>query len=160
MIWGANRADSHETIRANRIAEKKPISHNVRAVRANRLKPSIRNLLVHGNAIRNKVVQLWNFEMICANRAIRANLRIDSRESGHLSFGIFLYVYVLFFALEECSLLWDWGALYMGKTGTIWQFFRALFPSTWRTLSPDALFTRIWDTRKHPESATFSCFPC
>ena len=50
--------------------------------------------------------------------------------------------------------------LYMGKTGTIWQFFRALFPSTWRTLSPDALFTRIWDTRKHPESATFSCFPC
>ena len=49
--------------------------------------------------------------------------------------------------------------LCMGKTGTIWQFFRALFPSTWRTLSPDALFTRIWDTRKHPESATFSCFP-
>ena len=50
--------------------------------------------------------------------------------------------------------------LYIGKTGTIWQFFRALLPSTWRTLSPDALFTRIWDTRKHPESATFSCFPC
>ena len=49
------------------------------------------------------------------------------------------------------------GGKYMGKTGTIWQFFRALFPSTWRTLSPDALLTRIWDTRKHPESATFSC---
>ena len=31
----------------------------------------------------------------------------------------------------------------MGKTGTIWQFFRALFPSTWRTLSPNALFTRL-----------------
>ena len=41
--------------------------------------------------------------------------------------------------------------LYMGKAGTIWQFFRALFPSTWRILSPDALFTRIWDTRKHPK---------
>ena len=40
------------------------------------------------------------------------------------------------------------GGVYMGKTGTIWLFFRALFPSTWRTLSPDALFTRIWDTRK------------
>ena len=40
--------------------------------------------------------------------------------------------------------------LYMGKTGTIWQFFRALFPSTWRTLSPDALFTRIWDTTQTP----------
>ena len=26
--------------------------------------------------------------------------------------------------------------LHMGETGTIWQFFRALFPSTWRTLSP------------------------
>ena len=48
----------------------------------------------------------------------------------------------------------------MGKAGTIWQFFRALLPSTWRTLSSDALFTRIWDTRKRPESATFSCFPC
>ena len=33
--------------------------------------------------------------------------------------------------------------MYMGKTGTIWQFVCALFPSTWRTLSPDALFTRI-----------------
>ena len=50
--------------------------------------------------------------------------------------------------------------MYMGKTGTIWQFFRALFSSTWRTLSPDALFTRIRDTRKHTESAAFSCFPC
>ena len=50
--------------------------------------------------------------------------------------------------------------LYMGKAGTIWQFFCALFPSTWRTLSPHALFTRIRDTRKHPEFATFSCFPC
>ena len=27
----------------------------------------------------------------------------------------------------------------MGKAGTVWQFLRALFPSTWRPLSPDAL---------------------
>ena len=40
----------------------------------------------------------------------------------------------------------------------IWQFFCAFFSSIWRTLSPDALFTRIRDTRKHPEFATFSCF--
>ena len=46
------------------------------------------------------------------------------------------------------------------KPGRFGSFFRTLFPSTWRTLSPDALFTRIWDTRKHPESATFSCLPC
>ena len=52
------------------------------------------------------------------------------------------------------------GNKYMGKTGTIWQFFRALFPGTWRTLPPDALFTRIRGTRQHPESAAFSCFPC
>ena len=36
------------------------------------------------------------------------------------------------------------------------QLVCALFPSAWRTLSPDALFTKIWDTRKHP----VSCFPC
>ena len=51
------------------------------------------------------------------------------------------------------------GGMYMGKTGTIWQFFRALFPSTSRTLSPNALFTRIRHTRKHPESAIFRAFP-
>ena len=48
----------------------------------------------------------------------------------------------------------------MGKTGTIWQFVRALFRSAWRTLSPDALFTRIRDTRKRPEFAPhFRAFP-
>ena len=52
------------------------------------------------------------------------------------------------------------GGVHMGKNGTIWHFFRAFFSSTWRTLSPDALFIRIRDTRTHPEFATFSCFPC
>ena len=46
------------------------------------------------------------------------------------------------------------------KPGRFGSFFRALFPSTSRTLSPDALLTRIWDMHKHPESATFSYFPC
>ena len=46
------------------------------------------------------------------------------------------------------------------KTGRKGIIFHALFPNTWRTLSPDALCTRIWDTRKHPESAThFRAFP-
>ena len=45
------------------------------------------------------------------------------------------------------------------KPGRFGSFFSALFPSTWRTLSPDALLTRIWDTPKHPESATFRAFP-
>ena len=42
--------------------------------------------------------------------------------------------------------------LHMGKNGAMWHFFRALFPSTWRTLSPDALLTRIWDTRKNTQN--------
>ena len=36
-------------------------------------------------AIRKKGVRLGNPETIRENQAIRANLRIDSRESGHLS---------------------------------------------------------------------------
>ena len=55
---------------------------------------------------------------------------------------------------------WNFLLAHGEKNGTIWHFFRASFPSTWRTLSPDALFTRIWGTRKHLESATLSCFPC
>ena len=49
--------------------------------------------------------------------------------------------------------------VYMGKTGLIWQFFRALFPSTRRTLSPDAFFTRFWDTRKPQNLPHFRAFP-
>ena len=41
-IRNANRDDSHESIREHRFAEK-PYSHHVRAIRANRLKPAIRN---------------------------------------------------------------------------------------------------------------------
>ena len=45
------------------------------------------------------------------------------------------------------------------KTGRFWHFFGALFPSTWRTLSPE-LCLPGFGTHKHPESATLSCFPC
>ena len=41
-------------IRANRLAEQENNFHNVRAIRANRLKPAIRNVLVPRNAIRKK----------------------------------------------------------------------------------------------------------
>ena len=41
-IRNANRGDSRDLIRANRYADK-PYFHNVRAIRANRLKPAIRN---------------------------------------------------------------------------------------------------------------------
>ena len=133
--------------RANRFAridsEENPYFHNVRPVRANRLKPAIRNFEPPRSAIRTKGVQIanpffWNSlfffpckdflvfssifpfffsvilgvrlgykilffsvvflaffkktrkgrtgpETIRENQAIRANLRIDSRESGHLS---------------------------------------------------------------------------
>ena len=44
-------------------------------------------LLAPCSAIRTKGVQFWNPETIRENQAMRANLRIDSRESGHLSIG-------------------------------------------------------------------------
>ena len=58
-----------------------------------------------------------------------------------------------------------WGVegivrMYMGKTGTIGQFFRALFPSTWSTLSPDMLcLPEIWDTRNTQNLPHFRAFP-
>ena len=68
---------------------KRPIKrsrNNVRAIRTNRLKPAIRKFLALRSAIRkNKRVQFGNPETIRENQVIRANLRIDSRESGHLS---------------------------------------------------------------------------
>ena len=69
---------------------KHPYFHNVRAIRANRGKPAIHNFLAPPpprSAIRKKGVQFGNpqAETIRENQAIRANLRIDSRESGHLS---------------------------------------------------------------------------
>ena len=42
-IRNANQGDSRESIRTNRFAEKPPHFHDVRAIRANRLKPAIRN---------------------------------------------------------------------------------------------------------------------
>ena len=42
-IRNANRGDSRKSIRANRLAEKKPYFPSMRAISANRLKPAIRN---------------------------------------------------------------------------------------------------------------------
>ena len=42
VIRNANRGDLRESMRTNRFAEK-PYFHDVRAIRANRLKPAIRN---------------------------------------------------------------------------------------------------------------------
>ena len=46
------------------------------------------------------------------------------------------------------------------KPGRFGSVFVICFLALGGPPSPDALFTRIWDTRKRPESATFSCFPC
>ena len=51
------------------------------AIRANRLKPAIRNVLAARNAIGKKGGSVLE----PSGEAIRANLRIDSRESSHLS---------------------------------------------------------------------------
>ena len=87
-IRNASRGDSREFIRANRFADKKkPYLHNVRAIRANRLKPALRCCLVPRSAIRKKGVHFGNPETIRENQMIRANLRIDSCESGRVSSG-------------------------------------------------------------------------
>ena len=60
--------------------------NNVPAIRANRLETASRNFYIAPRtAIRKKVVQFGNPKTIRENQATRVNLRIDSRESGHLS---------------------------------------------------------------------------
>ena len=89
-INNANRGDSRELIGGNRFAginsQENPYFRNVRAIRANRLKPAIRKFLVPETRFAKKGVQLGNPKAIRANQAIHANLRIDSRELGHLRF--------------------------------------------------------------------------
>ena len=74
-------------IRGNRFAridsQKTPYFHNVRAIRANRLKPAISSSWPPKRDSQEQV-QLGNPETIREKRAIRANLRIDSRKMGHL----------------------------------------------------------------------------
>ena len=68
-IRNANSGDSRESIR-----RKKPNFH-VLGIRANRLKPVIRNIWPPRSAIRKKGVQFVNPEAIRENQAIRANLQ-------------------------------------------------------------------------------------
>ena len=65
-IRNANRGGSHKSIRTNGVTEnkKKNYFHSVRAIRANRLKPAIRNFKPPRGAIRKKVVQFGNPETI------------------------------------------------------------------------------------------------
>ena len=71
-IGGFARIDSHT----------KSYFHSVRAIRVNRLEPTIRDFWCPEMRFAKKGVQLKNPQTIPENRA---NLRIDSRESGHLS---------------------------------------------------------------------------
>ena len=57
----------------------------MRAIRANHLKPAIRNFQPPEARFAKKGAQFGNPEAIRENQAIRANLRIDSCESGHLN---------------------------------------------------------------------------
>ena len=73
-------------IRVNRFAEKPLYFHKVRAIRAS-VGSNLR-LTIFGPTKRDsqkKGVWFGKPETIRENQAIRANLRIDSRESGHLS---------------------------------------------------------------------------
>ena len=69
----------------NRLAEKNPRFSQRASDSRESPQTCDSQFLAPRSAIRKKVVQFRNPEMIRENQAIRANLRIDSRESGHLS---------------------------------------------------------------------------
>ena len=71
-ICNANRGDSRESIRKKCDSSESPENCDSQ-------------FFVPRSAIRKKGIQFGNPETIRKNQAIRANLRIDSRESGHLS---------------------------------------------------------------------------
>ena len=80
-IRNANRGDSRESIRR----KKKNIF--ITCERFARIASNLRFAIFSPpppSPIRNKGVRFSNPETIRENQAIRANLRIDSRESGHL----------------------------------------------------------------------------
>ena len=75
-IRNANRGDFAQIDSPESSRSKiNPNSHRIRAICTNRLKPKPDS---------QKRVQFRNPQAIRANRPIRANLRIDSREWGHL----------------------------------------------------------------------------
>ena len=73
----ANRGDSQLFMRIDS-------HHNVRAVRASRIKPAICSFWCPEKRFVKKGVRFGNPDMIRTNQAIRTNLRIQSHESGHL----------------------------------------------------------------------------
>ena len=85
-IRNANRGDSHELNRnANQFAENKYF-HDVRAIPCESPHTcDSQGFSAPRRESQKKGVQFGNPQAICENRLIRANLRIDSRESGHLS---------------------------------------------------------------------------
>ena len=83
-IRSANRGDSHESMRANRFAEKKNLFlHNVSSDL--RIAPTVRSTSCNASKWYSQQKGFnWGVpQAIRENQAIRANLRIDSRESGH-----------------------------------------------------------------------------
>ena len=84
-IRNAYRGDSRESIRANRFAAK-PLFSSCWSDSRESPQTSDSQFIVPEKAIRTKKgFSSGTLKTIRENQAIRANLRIDSRESGHLS---------------------------------------------------------------------------
>ena len=81
-IRNANRGDSPESTRANRLAEKKTIF--ITFERFERIASNLRFAILSSPKC-DSHKKKGSAEAIGANQAIRANLQLDSRESGHLS---------------------------------------------------------------------------
>ena len=88
LRWsGDSQSESAQFARID--SQKNPYFHNVRAIRRNRLKPADSQCFSPLKRDSQKGVQFGNPETIRENQTIRANLRIDSRESGHLSLQVY-----------------------------------------------------------------------
>ena len=86
MIRNPDGGDWRESIRANRCDEEKLFSERASDSRELPQTSDLQFLTPPPRSpIRKEGVQFRNPETIRENQAIRANLRIDLRESGHLS---------------------------------------------------------------------------
>ena len=94
-IRNANRGNLREPIRANRFAEKTLFF--ITCERFARIASNLRFAIFSPP----KRDSFGNPEMIRKNQAIRANLRIDSRESGHLRVAVLLSLVPVFWKIRE-----------------------------------------------------------
>ena len=102
--------------------------------------------ICHKNPSKNPifVVRKWDPQEVVLFLTLEVvpKLTLERLKSGtETNSPAYIYIYPVPRRFQNCATpplrlvpfpFFGVAPLYMGKTGTIWQFFRALFPSTWR----------------------------